>query len=101
MGMGNVDPNDVVAALMSALGGNAQNIQSSGNDQQLQLLISTLQAAVIAVNGLNTTLANTFPQQGSTSTTATGGAATLPANPVGFFNTVINGVNAKVPYYAA
>lgn len=34
-----------------------------------------------------------------TSTTATGGAATLPANPQGFFVINIKGVDYKIPYY--
>jgi hypothetical protein len=35
----------------------------------------------------------------SSSTTATAGSATLPANPVGFMNVTVNGQNYKVPYY--
>jgi hypothetical protein len=35
----------------------------------------------------------------SSSTTATTGAATLPANPVGFINVTVNGKPYKVPYY--
>jgi len=35
----------------------------------------------------------------SSSTTATAGSATLPANPVGFINVTVNGVAYKVPYY--
>jgi hypothetical protein len=35
----------------------------------------------------------------SSSTTATTGSATLPANPVGFMNVTVNGQNFKVPYY--
>jgi hypothetical protein len=35
----------------------------------------------------------------SSSTTATAGSATLPANPVGFMNVTVNGQNFKVPYY--
>jgi len=42
-----------------------------------------------------------FPQQTGTAGTATGGAATLPGNPVGFITvTLPNGTLAKVPYYA-
>jgi hypothetical protein len=36
----------------------------------------------------------------TTATTATGGAQTLPANPVGFLVVSINGVSRKIPYYA-
>ena len=42
-----------------------------------------------------------FPQLLGTATTATGGAATLPANPVGFL-TVTNpttNTTVKIPYY--
>ena len=35
----------------------------------------------------------------TSATTATAGAATLPANPVGFINITVNGVPYKVPYY--
>ena len=35
----------------------------------------------------------------SSSTTATGGSATLPAAPVGFINITVNGKPYKVPYY--
>jgi hypothetical protein len=35
----------------------------------------------------------------SSATTATTGAATLPANPVGFINITVNGQPFKVPYY--
>lgn len=35
----------------------------------------------------------------SSSTTATAGSATLPANPVGFINVTVNGQTFRVPYY--
>ena len=35
----------------------------------------------------------------SSSTTATAGSATLPANPVGFINVTVNGKAYKIPYY--
>ena len=35
----------------------------------------------------------------SSSTTATAGSGTLPANPVGFINVTVNGQTFKVPYY--
>ena len=48
-----------------------------------------------------TALQAIFPQTSGTSGTATGGAATLPANPVGFLTvTLPDGTTAKVPYYA-
>lgn len=41
-----------------------------------------------------------FPQQTGTATTATGGAATLPGNPVGFVVVSLpDGTSAKIPYY--
>jgi hypothetical protein len=36
----------------------------------------------------------------TTDTTATAGAETLPANPVGFIEVNIGGTNRKIPYYA-
>jgi hypothetical protein len=35
----------------------------------------------------------------NSSTTATAGSGSLPANPVGFINVTVNGVAFKVPYY--
>lgn len=64
-------------------------------------ILATLQNGVIAINSLIKTMTNVFPQQGGTSATATGGAATLPANPVGFLTVTIGGVAYKVPYYNA
>lgn len=64
-------------------------------------VVTTGRNILNALNQLQQTMANTFPQQGGTSTTATGGAATLPANPVGFITiTLPNGTAAKVPYYS-
>lgn len=43
-----------------------------------------------------------FPNITGTSSTATGGAATLPSNPVGFISvTLPNGTSVKIPYYAS
>jgi hypothetical protein len=36
---------------------------------------------------------------GDVATTATGGAGTLPAAPVGFFTVYVNGTARKVPFY--
>lgn len=41
-----------------------------------------------------------FNVTGTTAATATGGAATLPGNPVGFFVFEQGGASVKVPYYA-
>lgn len=35
----------------------------------------------------------------TSSTTATAGSATLPANPAGFIDVTVNGESKKVPYY--
>lgn len=69
----------------------------------LTTLNATLLRAVIAINGLQTILEKVFPQTNGTATTATGGAATLPANPVGFLTVIepSTGVTVKIPYYGA
>lgn len=36
---------------------------------------------------------------GTPDTTATGGAGTLPANPVGFLTVYVNGEEKRVPFY--
>lgn len=69
--------------------------------QQDVAYLQTAKNIVTAINGLQQTMANTFPQQGGTSGSATGGAATLPGNPVGFLTiTLPDGTSAKVPYYS-
>lgn len=63
-------------------------------------ILSTLQLGVRAMNDLKQAIAAIFPQTGGTAASATGGAATLPANPVGFIVvTLPDGTSAKVPYY--
>ena len=70
-------------------------------------IITATQNIVIAVNTLNTTanklnttMQSVFPYITTTSSTATAGAATLPANPAGFINiTLPSGTAVKVPYY--
>jgi hypothetical protein len=60
---------------------------------QLRGIVQQLSAFVAAIKAV-------FPSGTGTSATATGGAATLPANPVGFINvTLPNGAQGKVPYY--
>lgn len=67
----------------------------------LSRLIATAQATTIAINNLNQTINNVFPQFVATAATATGGSATLPGSPVGFLELTIPGVGTvKVPYYA-
>lgn len=47
-------------------------------------------------------LGTIFPIGGATSGSATAGAATLPANPLGFLSvTLPDGTAVKIPYYAA
>lgn len=65
-------------------------------------LVTAVKNGVIAIGQLNQTLTAVFPQATGTSATATGGAATLPANPVGFIQVFVPSLAAtvKVPYYA-
>jgi hypothetical protein len=60
----------------------------------------TTQAGVRYLGQIAAALQHSFPQATGTSGSATGGAATLPANPVGFIVlTLPSGASAKVPYY--
>lgn len=62
--------------------------------------VTALQQVVIAINRLTKAVGNVSFQSTGTSSSATGGAATLPANPVGFLNIELpDGSQAKVPYY--
>jgi len=63
---------------------------------------SVMQNAVRSLNLIAQTLGQVFPQSIGTSSSATAGAATLPANPVGFLSVVnpATGETVKVPYYA-
>ena len=64
-------------------------------------LVTVNQNGVQALNAILQALKAIFPSGTGTSGTATGGAATLPANPVGFINvTLPNGTAARVPYYS-
>jgi hypothetical protein len=63
-------------------------------------VVSTLKNLTQSVSAIYTQLLKSFPQATGTATTATGGAATLPANPVGFITIQLpGGAAAKVPYY--
>ncbi len=69
--------------------------------QGLRDLNTTQQSGVRYIGLLIQAIREIFPQQTGTSTTATAGAATLPANPVGFIVVSLpNGTSVKVPYYA-
>lgn len=72
-------------------------LQDSGVSQ----IVTVNQQGVIALNALVAALKAVFPQGTGVSSTATGGAATLPGNPVGFINvTLSDGSQARVAYYA-
>ena len=63
-------------------------------------LVTQLRGIISQLSSLVAVFQAVFPQQGGTTTTATGGAATLPANPVGFIDvTLTTGTVVKVPYY--
>lgn len=75
---------------IAGLQGGLQNLATNGSllNQNISRLIQTLEQI--------------FPQAtAQTSTTASAGAATLPANPLGFMTVTINGTQVKVPYYGA
>lgn len=67
--------------------------------------LDTLQQTALAIQqalaNIGTQLSKVFPQSIGTSTTATAGSATLPANPVGFLDVVnpATGVTVRVPFY--
>lgn len=72
-----------------------------GTNGALQNLNNTQQSAVRTLGALVQAIRSIFPQQTGTATTATAGAATLPANPTGFIVvTLPSGALAKVPYYS-
>jgi hypothetical protein len=76
-----------------------QSLSDQGADRSSDTVIQ-LQGVVQQLSALVQTFKAVFPQQGSTTTSATAGAATLPANPVGFINvTLLDGTAVKVPYY--
>lgn len=65
-------------------------------------IVSTLQNGVRVMSELVTAIKAVFPAASGTSTSATAGSATLPANPVGFINVQLpDGTEARVPYYDA
>lgn len=76
---------------------------AEGNDNlsgMLGTLNSTQLAGVKYLGQIIAAIKSVFPQQTGTAATATAGAATLPANPVGFILvTLPNGTLAKVPFY--
>jgi hypothetical protein len=66
----------------------------------LSSILSTLQNGVRALYDISTKISTIFPQVSGTSTTATGGSITPPAQVVGYISvTLPNGTSAKIPYY--
>lgn len=64
-------------------------------------MVTQAQLAVRQLGNIYAALKAIFPAVSGTSSTATAGAATLPANPVGFIVvTLPDGTSAKVPYYS-
>jgi len=63
-------------------------------------LVTVQQQGVRYIGQLIQAIRAIFPQQTGTASTATAGAATLPANPAGFIVvTLPDGTLAKTPYY--
>lgn len=64
-------------------------------------ITTSLRNLTNVVSSLAASVAKAFPIITGTSSSATAGAATLPANPVGFIVvTLPDGTSAKVPFYA-
>ena len=65
-------------------------------------MVTALQNGVRAINNLQQRVNKVFPQATGTTATASAGAATLPANPVGFIQVYVPslGSTVKIPYYA-
>lgn len=63
-------------------------------------LITAANNLVIAIGELTRVMQSAFPTAGGVAGSATGGAATLPANPAGFITvTLPDGSAALMPYY--
>lgn len=63
-------------------------------------VVSNIKGGVTTLGQINQTLKAVFPQTTGTASSATGGAATLPGNPVGFMDvTLLDGTPVKIPYY--
>lgn len=92
-------------------GGNATSGYYSPAANQMGVSISGVQAVLINSSGIqlkkNVTLGldntNQHILNTVTSTTvgATGAAEAMPANPLGYWQVTINGVNCKIPYFTA
>lgn len=73
-----------------------QNVLVKASD-----ITNALQAGNTLLGRIIQTLESVFPLATGTDSSATGGAATLPANPVGFIEVYVPSLGAtkKVPYY--
>lgn len=82
--------NDVVSQVTNQVGSIAANVGDLGT-------LNTTKA-----NATNPALSGTITQtNATTATSATAGTATaLPAQPLGYLQMVVNGVNVKVPFFA-
>lgn len=80
--------------------GESRDNSFNGNTNSLSSILSTLQNGVRALYDISTKISTIFPQVSGTSTTATGGAITPPAQVAGYVTvTLPNGTSAKIPYY--
>jgi hypothetical protein len=71
-----------------------------GDNGQGFNILSAIQNGVQALNGIRQAFSNAFPQIGGTTTTATGGAITPPAQVVGYIVVSLpNGTAVKIAYY--
>lgn len=73
-------------------------MDQSGNNSQMQ---ATANNMVKQLGNIYTALMKVFPSATGTTTSATGGAATLPSNPVGFLEVTnpTTGEIVKIPFY--
>jgi hypothetical protein len=107
--MNNTNPaiqDDPIAAFRKAGDAAAEKTTGSGAAAQetridFTAIVNGQQQLTQAIQRLTEQLIKAFPQATGTSGSATGGAATLPANPVGFIVSTIPGTSTvvKIPYY--
>jgi len=82
------------------MGEGRDNGYGGNNANNLSSILSALQNGVRALYEIVTKIGSIFPQVSGTSTTATGGSITPPAQVVGYISvTLPNGTSVKVPYY--
>ena len=112
-----IAPSDGVITLLNAASNDFNRLQFGGTTASFPSLkrstsvltcvladdsaFATFRALDFSAQGAATTVgANQVSYGGTTATTATAGAQTLPANPVGFIIVNVAGTTAKIPYYA-